>query len=90
MAPTLKSHPSHEHPIIAWAGIVAVLGAIVLILWARFEVHGTHDLESTLVSDVPKPGARRPKPSPGADRPAPDADVDEAVAAGRWAAGFSP
>ncbi len=90
MAPELKSEFEHEHPIIAWTGILAVLAAIVLILWARFEVHGTHDLKSTLAADAAKPPAQRRKPSPGADRRAREADVDEAVAAGRWATGFSP
>lgn len=90
MTPALKTDIDTEHPVIAWAGIAAVLGAILLILWARFEVHGTHDLKSTLAADVPKPAAGRLKPSPGADRGAREQDVDEAVAAGRWAAGFSP
>jgi len=90
MAPELKSDIEQEHPVIAWAGIVAVLAAVVLILWARFEVHGTHDLKSTLASGEPKPAAQRRKPSPGADRPARESEVDEAVAAGRWASGFSP
>jgi hypothetical protein len=90
MAPALKSDVEHEHPVIAWIGIVAVLAAIVLILWARFEIHGTHDLRTTLASDAPKPAAAGRRPSPGADRPAREAEVDEAVAAGRWAAGFSP
>jgi hypothetical protein len=90
MAPALKPDFNGEHPVIAWAGIVAVFAAILLILWARFEVHGTHDLRSTLAAEEPKPAARRPKPSPSADRPAGNEDVDEAVAAGRWAAGFSP
>lgn len=90
MSSALKPQFEHEHPLIAWAGIVAVLAAILLILWARFEVHGTHDLKSTLAADEPKPAAQPEKPSPAADRPARDAELDEAVAAGRWAAGFSP
>ncbi|HEX5092340.1 MAG TPA: hypothetical protein VFV84_06570 [Burkholderiales bacterium] len=90
MAPALRPEFDGEHPVIAWTGIVAVVAAILLILWARFEVHGTHDLRSTLTADDPKPAAHRQKPSPDADKPVPDREVDEAVAAGRWAAGFSP
>jgi len=90
MTSALKPDMEHEHPVIAWAGIVAVLAAILLILWARIEVHGTHDLKSTLAADEPKPAAQRKKSSPQADRRARDAELDEAVAAGRWAAGFSP
>jgi hypothetical protein len=90
MAPALRPEFEGEHPVIAWASIVAVVVAILLILWARFEVHGTHDLQSTLAADEPKPAARHHKASPHADRPAQDEGVEEAVAAGRWAAGFSP
>lgn len=79
-----------EHPIAAWTGILSVALAILLILWARVEVHGTHDLESAL-SDAPAHEAsRREEPSSGADRPGPPSGVDDAVAAARWAAGFSP
>lgn len=83
MAPTLKPDPHREHPVIAWLGIFAVALSILLILWARYEIHGTHDLESAL-AEAP------PKPSPDADRTPPRPEVDDAVAAGRWAAGFSP
>jgi hypothetical protein len=83
MAPALKPDAPQEHPVIAWLGILAVALAILLILWARYEVHGTHDLESAL-AETPA------KPSPDADRETARKEVDDAVAAGRWAAGFSP
>lgn len=83
MAPALKPDTHREHPVIAWLGILAVALSILLILWARYEVHGTHDLESAL-AETP------PKPSPHADSKPQRADIDDAVAAGRWAAGFSP
>jgi hypothetical protein len=83
MAPALKPDAPQEHPVIAWLGILAVALSILLILWARYEVHGTHDLESAL-AETPA------KPSPDADREAARKEVDDAVAAGRWAAGFSP
>lgn len=90
MTPTLKPDSSREHPIIAWAGILAVVVAILLILWARIEVHGTQDLQEALSQDSPAPGAKKLKPSPEADKARREKDLDEAVAAGRWAAGFSP
>jgi hypothetical protein len=91
MTPVLKPGSNREHPIVAWAGILAVALAILLILWARFEVHGTQDLEEALSQDAPKPSAGgAPKPSPEADRGSRDSSVDDAVAAGRWAAGFTP
>ena len=90
MAPMLKPDSNGEHPVAAWAGIVAIAVAILLILWARVAVHGTHDLEQTLATGDAKPAAQRHKPSPDADKGKSDSGVDEAVAAGRWAAGFSP
>jgi len=90
MTPALKPDSNHEHPLVAWAGILAVALAILLILWARFEVHGTGDLEAALTEQPGSPAAVKPKPSPKADKASRDAKVDDAVAAGRWAAGFSP
>jgi hypothetical protein len=90
MSPALRPDPDREHPVAAWAGIAAVAVAILLILWARIEIHGTHDLEQTLSSDAAKPAAQKRKPSPDADKARQAAELDEAVAAGRWAAGFTP
>lgn len=84
MAPAHKPESGSEHPIIAWAGIVAVLAASLLILWARVEVHGTRDLESALNPEQARGASRR------ADRKDTGSEVDDAVATGRWAAGFSP
>ena len=90
MSSALKPEPNGEHPIVAWAGILAVVVAILLILWARFEVHGTRDLEEALSQDARPAPVAKPKPSPGADKSAREAKVEEAVATGRWATGFSP
>ena len=90
MAPALRPESNGEHPVAAWVGIAAVVTAILLILWARIEVHGTHDLEQALSAGAPKPAAPKRKPSPGTDRADKSAEVDDAVAAGRWAGGFSP
>lgn len=89
MVPTLKHQSDGEHPVVAWVGILAVLLAMLLILWARFEVYGTRDLESAFSEAPPKPAVARQKPSPEADKSKGEADVDDAVAAGRWATGFS-
>lgn len=90
MTSTLKPQANGEHPIVAWVGILAVVVAILLILWARFEVHGTRDLEEALSQDGAARAKPKPKPSPEADKASRDAKVDEAVATGRWATGFSP
>ena len=90
MDPASKPETDREHPVAAWVGIIAILIAIVLILWARVEIHGTRDLEQTLSAEEPRNGPERRKPSPPADKGARDSGVDEAVATGRWATGFSP
>ena len=90
MAPALRTDTDPEHPVAAWIGIAAVAIAILLILWARIEVHGTHDLKQALSADEPSPSAHKRKPSPDADKAGRATEVDDAVAAGRWAAGFSP
>lgn len=89
MSPALKHKSDGEHPVVAWVGILAVLLAILLIVWARFEVHGTRDLEAALSQSDPRPAAARPKPSPQADKANGNTDLDDAVAAGRWATGFA-
>jgi len=90
MDPALKPETDREHPVAAWIGIVAILLAILLILWARIEIHGTHDLERTLSADEPRTAMERRKPSPDADKGVRSTEVDDAVATGRWVTGFSP
>ena len=68
-----------EHPVVAWIGVAAVLAAIVLITWARLEVHGTGDIEAVL--------EERPLPN---HRSRAEREVDDAVAASRFATGFTP
>jgi hypothetical protein len=74
--------PNGEHPIIAILAVIAIVVAILLITWARVEVHGTEDLEEALIREEPAPQQDQ--------RPAAEREVDEAVASGRFATGFSP
>jgi hypothetical protein len=77
-----------EHPVVAWIAIAAIACTIVLIVWARFEVHGTGDLEAALYEEpVAKPAPMPPAEGEAAGH---QAQVDEAVAASRWATAFSP
>jgi hypothetical protein len=71
--------PNGEHPIVAVLAVIAIIAAIVLITWARFEVHGTHDIQAALTED----GPIEAKPS---EHP----ELDAAVTTNRFAAGVSP
>jgi len=71
--------PNGEHPVVAILAVIAIIAAIVLITWARFEVHGTGDITSALTEDGPI------DPQPGAQR-----ELDEAVTSNRFATGVSP
>jgi len=86
--------PQDEHPVLAVVALIAVVAAMLLILWARIEVHGTGDLEATLAEPAAadaEPAAADAEPvSPARDSGGATArDVDDAVATGRWAAGFA-
>ena len=90
MTRALEPQADREHPLVAWTGILAMLAAMLLISWARIEVHGTGDLEAALTEVSPEADSARRKLSPEGDRTKHEKALDKAVAAGRWAAGFSP
>ena len=71
--------PSGEHPVVAVLAVIAIVVAILLITWARFEVHGTHDLEAALDENAPL------QPRPDEER-----EIDAAVTVNRFATGLSP
>jgi len=71
--------PNDEHPVIALVAVIAIVAAILLITWARFEVHGLGDIESALTEEGPI-GA-------GGDH---QREVDAAVTSNRFAGGVSP
>ena len=70
--------PNGEHPVTAILAIVAILVAILLISWARFEVHGTEDLEGLVEQDA---ASRSAISNTGA--------AENEAASSRWATGFS-
>ena len=94
MITALKPQPEpqtdQEHPVIAWVAVIAILAAILLISWARVAVHGTGDLEAALSDEPASAAAQATRASAQADRKEQDAQVDDAVAASRWATAFSP
>ena len=90
MVTLLKREPGREHPVVAAIGVAAILITVLLIVWARVAVHGTRDLEVAISEHGAGTPANRPAASPEADGSARDCRVADAVATGRWAAGFSP
>jgi hypothetical protein len=71
--------PDDEHPVMAIVAILAIIATMLLILWARFELHGADDLVAAFAEDSPielKPDDQR--------------ELDAAVNAGRFATGVSP
>ncbi len=90
MGPALKPDADREHPVVAWAGILAILAAILLIAWAGVAVHGTADLEAALSDDEPGAASTPRESPPQGDRERREQELEKAVAAGRWAGGFSP
>ena len=42
----LPQPPNGEHPIIAVVAIISIIAAMLLITWARVELHGTRDIEA--------------------------------------------
>ena len=76
-----------EHPITAVLAVVAIVAAILLIMWARIAVHGTGDLEAAL--EEPSAAAAQP-PRHVDSRTEEQREVDAAVTSNRFATGFSP
>jgi hypothetical protein len=68
-----------EHPIVAAVAVIAIVVAILLITWARFEVHGTGDIEAALTDGAPV--------ELKSDR---EREIDAAVTSNRFATGLSP
>ena len=66
--------PGGEHPITAVMAIVAILVAILLIAWARVEVHGTEDLQALVEEQTPVSNT---------------GPAENEAASSRWATGFS-
>ena len=71
--------PKTEHPVTAVLAVVAILLAVLLIAWARVEVHGTADLEG-LADDAAAANSTMSNGGKAAENEA---------ASSRWATGFS-
>ena len=71
--------PNGEHPVVAILAVIAIVAAILLITWARFEVHGSGDIEAALNEEAPS-----------VQKPAQERELEEHVTANRFATGLSP
>jgi hypothetical protein len=71
--------PNGEHPVVAIVAVIAMIAAMLLITWARFEVHGTRDIEAALTEDGPIEA-----------KPEEERELDAAVTSNRFATGVSP
>ena len=71
--------PSREHPIVAVLAVLAIVAAILLITWARFEIHGASDIEAVLDEEAPQ-----------VVKAAHEQALEEQVTANRFATGLSP
>ena len=90
MGPACLHHHApeeHEHPVVAVIAIIAIVAAMLLITWARLEVHGTGDIEAALV-ETPIEGDLAAPLKPQLQRND-EREVEAAVTSSRFATGFS-
>ena len=73
--------PDKEHPVVAVIAILAIIAAMLVIAWARIEVHGTGDIEAVLAEPVEV----QVHTTTSEER-----EVDAAVTSSRFATGLSP
>ena len=64
---------------MAVLAVIAIVLAILLITWARFELHGTEDIEAALTEEGPTS-------TPAGE----EHERDAAVTSNRFATGLSP
>jgi hypothetical protein len=80
--------PRREHPLTASIALIAIFVAILLITWARIEVHATRDLTEALAEPQAQPGM---PVMPSRDiKPDEEREVDAAVISSRFTTGLSP
>jgi hypothetical protein len=89
---THDDYPSpngNEHPVVAVLAVIAIIASMLLIAWARLEVHGTGDIEAVLIEPVVETEASS---APRLDQLKSDEEreVEAAVTSSRFATGFSP
>ena len=77
------------HRLAKWIAVIAMFFAMLLITWARVVIHGTDDLQATLIEPVLQ--SEQAQPPVRADaRTEEKRDVDAAVTTSRFATGLSP
>ena len=76
-----------EHPVVAVIAIIAIVAAMLLIAWARLELHGTGEIEEAF-TETPVQGDLPLAPKAG-QKPDEELEVEAAAASSRFATGFS-
>ena len=74
--------------MVAVIAVIAIIAAMLLIAWARVEVHGTQDIEAA-IAEAPHETDVAPTPSPDY-RTDDQREVEAAATSSRFATGFSP
>jgi hypothetical protein len=77
------------HRLAKWIAVIAMFFAMLLITWARVVIHGTDDLQATLIEPLMQPEQAQPQ-TRGEARTEEKRDVDAAVTTSRFATGLSP
>ena len=92
-APTYSDFGSPQnnnggHRVAKWIAVIAMFVAMLLITWARVVIHGTDDLEATLIEPVMQSDSSAPvRVDSRSDE---ERHVDAAVTTSRFATGLSP
>ncbi len=87
----LPSDQSHEpeHPVVAWVGLVAIILAVLLIVWARLAVRGAEDGEPSLESHAATIELGPVVKDAGGEKGGIKSAAESDAVKSRWATGFS-
>ncbi len=78
-----------EHPVVAWVGLVAIILAVLLIVWARLAVRGGEDGEEAQESYAATKELAPVAKDAGGETGGRKSAVESDAVKSRWATGFS-
>lgn len=87
----LPSDHSHEpeHPVVAWVGLVAIILAVLLIVWARLAVRGADEGEPAVESNAAAMALSPADKDASGDTGGRKSPAESDAVRSRWATGFS-